>query len=102
MATTTVTMPALTAVVTMDNRESTQNRTDSLPHPSFYLTIDGMIRSHASEDSEIPMIGYPEQGVSDYKVHTAKTVDKYIDAACWWYQKQGLRPAVSTIIVIFL
>ena len=41
------------------------------------------------------MFGYPVQTASDYELHTVKNVDRYIDAACWWYQQQGLCPAVS-------
>lgn len=94
MATTTVTIPAPA------NEKSTESGIADRPQPSFYSTIDGLIRSHAAEDSDIPMIGYPAHGVSDYEVHTAKTVDRYVDAACWWYQKQGLQPAVGITIAV--
>ncbi|KIW18118.1 hypothetical protein PV08_02406 [Exophiala spinifera] len=67
----------------------------SRPPPSTYWTIDGLLRSHASdsEDGDRPMFAYPASGASDYEVHTVKAVDRYVDAACWWYQKQGLEAA---------
>lgn len=77
---------------------SPHNGMSTRPPPSTYLTIDGLLRSNASEDDDIPMVGYPEKGVSDYEIHTAKTIDRYVDAACWWYQEHGLLPAVSTIV----
>lgn len=89
---TTATTVSSTAVMT---ENSPHNGMSTRPPPSAYLTIDGLLRSHASEDDDIPMVGYPEKGVSDYEIHTAKTIDRYVDAACWWYQKQGLSPAVS-------
>jgi len=95
MSTSTMTIPAPANVRAADDDNSTKNGMANRPHPSVYLTIDGLIRSHAAEDADIPMIGYPAQGVSDYEIHTAKVVDRYVDAACWWYQKQGLQPAVS-------
>ncbi|KAK5098463.1 hypothetical protein LTR70_002675 [Exophiala xenobiotica] len=93
MATATMTMPPQGNLQAAHGENSTKNGMANRPHPSVYLTIDGLIRSHAAEDADIPMIGYPAQGVSDYEIHTAKVVDRYVDAACWWYQKQGLQPA---------
>jgi len=95
MATATMTMPPQGNLQAAHGENSTKNGMANRPHPSVYLTIDGLIRSHAAEDADIPTIGYPAQGVSDYEIHTAKVVDRYVDAACWWYQKQGLQPAVS-------
>jgi len=102
MATTTMTMSASANTQSTSGENSTKSGMANRPDPSFYLTIDGLIRSHAAEDAEIPMIGYPAQGISDYEIHTAKAVDRYVDAACWWYQKQGLQPAVSAYECISL
>lgn len=93
MAMTTTLTAAPANLIDNGRGKSTKGRMG--PPPSFYQTIDGLIRSHAAEDADIPMIGYPAQSVSDYEIHTAKNVDRYVDAACWWYQKQGLQPAVS-------
>lgn len=97
MATTTMTSPLPTSVQVVADENAPQSGMTARPHPSTYWTVDGLIRSHASEEEEIPMIGYPVTGAADYEVHTAKTVDRYVDAACWWYQKYGLQPAVSWI-----
>ena len=85
---------ATATISLLADANSPQNGMASRPPPSTYQTLEGLIRSHASEDHEIPMVGYPDRGVDDYVVHTAKMVDRYVDAACWWYQEQGLRPAV--------
>lgn len=69
----------------------------SLPSPSTYQTIDGLLRQHSLKDGEKPMFGYPASGASDYEIFTVKTIDQYVDAACWWYKAQGLRPVVSHI-----
>ncbi|KAK5302893.1 hypothetical protein LTR99_005850 [Exophiala xenobiotica] len=95
--TTTITLPPTTTSLAASNENSPANGMASRPPPSTYLTIDGLLRKHASEDGEIPMFGYPASGASDYEVHTVKTVDRYVDAACWWYQRQGLQPADPTL-----
>lgn len=93
MATATLTVQARMAASSRDN--SPQNGMGNRPPPSTYQTLDGLLRSHASEEDDIPLVGYPAQGVDDYEVHTAKMLDRYVDAACVWYQQQGLIPAVS-------
>ena len=88
---------AVTATATLratDGENSPHNGMAARPPPSTYWTIDGLLRKHASEENDIPMIGYPATGASDYEVHTVRTIERYTDAACWWYQKQGLQPAV--------
>ncbi|KAK6375692.1 putative NRPS-like protein biosynthetic cluster [Exophiala oligosperma] len=39
------------------------------------------------------MFAYPISGPADYQVHTVNEVDRYVDAACWWYKKRGLEAA---------
>ncbi len=77
---------------------SPHNGMAARPPPSTYWTVDGLLRKHASEDVDIPMVGYPATGASDYEVHTVKDIDRYIDAACWWYQEQGLQQAVRSAL----
>lgn len=98
MATTTVTVSAPATIQAVAAENSAQSGMANRPPPSYYLTIDGILRSHASEDADIPLVGYPATGVDDYEVHTAKALDRYVDAACWWYQRQGLQQAVSRLI----
>ncbi|KAJ9615537.1 hypothetical protein H2200_001612 [Cladophialophora chaetospira] len=93
MATVTETAPSTATLRASGEENSPHNGMVARPPPSTYWTIDGLIRKHASEDTEIPMVGYPATGASDFEVHTVKAIDKYIDAACWWYQKQGLQSA---------
>lgn len=94
MASSTVTVSAPTTVQSAAAENSTKSGMANRPPPSYYLTIDGLLKSHAAEVTDIPLVGYPATSVDDFEVHTAKTLDKYIDAACWWYQQQGLTPAV--------
>jgi hypothetical protein len=91
---TTTTVPVTATLRAAGVENSPQNGMAARPPPSTYWTIDGLLRKHASEEDDIPMVGYPASGASDYEVHTVKLIDRYTDAACWWYQKQGLRPAV--------
>lgn len=95
MTTTTVTTSPPATVQAVVDENSPNNGMAARPHPSTYWTVDGLLRKHAAEDEDIPMIGYPATGAADYEVYTAKIVNRYVDAACVWYQKQGLLPAVS-------
>lgn len=97
MATTTLTSALPTSVQVVADENSPNNGMRARPHPSTYWTVDGLIRKHADEDEEIPMVGYQVTGAADYEIHTVKTIDRYIDAACWWYWKQGLQAADSTL-----
>ncbi len=80
----------------MTTEQKVGSVTSLLPPPSRYLTIDGLLRRHASDDGERPMFGYPVKTASDYEVHTVGTIDRYIDAACWWYLARGLQSAVRS------
>ena len=71
------------------------NDHSSFPPIEKYLTIDGLLKSHASESAQPPLICYPAIGASDYEEHTAKALDKLTDAAVARYIELGLKPAVS-------
>jgi hypothetical protein len=62
--------------------------------PSTYLTIDGLLKSHASDPSDPILIGYPATGVSDFEEFTATDLDRFADAAVARYTDLGLPPAV--------
>lgn len=70
-------------------------------HDASYLpiarfnTIDGVVKSHAAEPEQTPLICYPKNGASDYEEHTGKDLDRFIDAAVQHYIRNGLAPAVS-------
>ncbi|RMZ90613.1 hypothetical protein DV736_g2175, partial [Chaetothyriales sp. CBS 134916] len=85
-------MATITITASVD-KEPTKSTIALRPDPSKYLTIDGLIKDHAINDAQIPMIGYPASGVADYEIHNAKDVDMYVDAACWWYSDHGIQPA---------
>lgn len=100
MASSTVTVSASSPAQPLAAENSSKSGMATRPPPSHYLTIDGLLRSHASEVTEIPLVGYPATGVDDFEVHTAKALDKYVDAACQWYQQQGLAPAVRRLDLV--
>lgn len=63
-----------------------------------FFTIDGLLKSHASEPEDPPLIGYPASGLTDFEEHTAKHLDKFTDAAVARYIGLGLKPAVRSIL----
>ena len=65
-------------------------------HPPIekFITIDGMLKSHAAQSEQKPLICYPENGVSDFEEHTAADIDEYTNAAVEFYIRNGLEPAV--------
>lgn len=63
------------------------------PSPQTYLTIDGLLRSHAAEPSDPIFIGYPAKGVIDFEEYTAKDLDRFTDAAVAKCISYGLPPA---------
>ena len=58
-------------------------------------TIDELIRHRAYEMGDSPLIGYPKEALLDYEEHSARAVDRYVDAAAYKLQELGLQPAVS-------
>jgi hypothetical protein len=59
------------------------------------LTLDDLIRSRASEMGDSPLIGYPNHSLLDFEEHSARSVDRYVDAAADKLQQLGLPPVVS-------
>jgi hypothetical protein len=62
--------------------------------PSEIHTVDDLIRSLAAEAEDIPLIGYPRSGASDYEIFNAKDLDASADAAVSYYMAEGIKPAV--------
>lgn len=60
-----------------------------------YQTIDGLLKSHAAEPDQTPLICYPKSTASDFELHTGRDLDQFVDAAVQFYVKNGLQPAVS-------
>lgn len=65
-------------------------------HPPIekFVTIDGLLRSHAAEPTQKPLVCYPAEGVADFEAHTAAAIDGYTDLAVQFYVDNGLQPAV--------
>ncbi|KAI5366289.1 Putative AMP-dependent synthetase/ligase, phosphopantetheine binding ACP domain, AMP-binding protein [Septoria linicola] len=98
MATTTQTItPSSTG------NEASQPFTLKLPHhdPTYlpihrFITIDGLLKSHANEKEQTPLICYPKSGASDFEEHTGQDLDRMTDAAVQYYLQNGLEPADPT------
>lgn len=60
-----------------------------------FNTLDGLLKSHAAETEQKPLICYPKSGAADFEEHTAADIDRYTDAAVQYYLANGLQPAVS-------
>lgn len=63
-----------------------------------FMTIDGLLKSHAAEADEgkRPLICYPIRAAADFEEHTAGDIDRYTDVAVRYYIERGLQPAVRT------
>lgn len=74
-----------------------QVKNDFSRHPPIekFITIDGLLKSHAAEAEQKPLICYPKKGVSDFEEYTAAALDKFADSAVDFYTRNGLEPAVS-------
>ena len=81
---------------TETEEDLTSTRTFLLPSDGEIYTIDELIRRRAAELKDAPLIGYPNEGVTDYEDHSAVAVDKYADAAAAALQQKGLKKVVST------
>ncbi|KAF3024208.1 putative secondary metabolism biosynthetic enzyme [Neopestalotiopsis sp. 37M] len=53
-------------------------------------TIDELIRARAEEMGDLPMLGYPNEGLLDFEEHSAKSCDLYADAAAQKLKQLGL------------
>ncbi|KAI0528045.1 hypothetical protein F5B22DRAFT_16969 [Xylaria bambusicola] len=56
------------------------------------FTLDELIRWRASEMGDSPLIGYPKHSLLDFEEHSARSVDRYVDAAADKLQQLGLPP----------
>ncbi|KAK7443699.1 hypothetical protein CaCOL14_012347 [Colletotrichum acutatum] len=66
----------------------TQFKVSAQDRPFF--TLDELIKSRALELDEAPLLGYPNEGLLDFEEHSARAVDRYIDAAVQRLQQLGL------------
>ena len=64
---------------------------------SRFNTIDGLLKSHAAEPEQTPLICYPKEGAADFELHTGQDLDRFTDAAVQFYLANGIEPAVRSI-----
>ncbi|KAK3718652.1 hypothetical protein LTR37_004869 [Vermiconidia calcicola] len=64
-------------------------------HPPIekFTTIDRLLKSHAAEPIQKPLICYPSTGISDFAEYTASALDRLTDSAVQFYIRNGLEPA---------
>ncbi|KAK3715521.1 hypothetical protein LTR37_007009 [Vermiconidia calcicola] len=64
-------------------------------HPPIekFTTIDRLLKSHAAEPIQKPLIFYPSTGVSDFEEYTGTALDCLTDLAVQFYIRNGLEPA---------
>lgn len=60
-----------------------------------FMTLDGLLKSHAAEPEQKPLICYPKLGAADFEEHSATDIDRFTDSAVEYYLANGLQPAVS-------
>ena len=58
-------------------------------------TLDELIKRRVSELGDSPLIGYPKEGIADFEEHSARAVDRYVDACAVRLQELGLALIVS-------
>ncbi|OTA37704.1 hypothetical protein BTJ68_02495 [Hortaea werneckii EXF-2000] len=63
------------------------------PEPEKFHTTDGLLRSHASEPDQPPLVCYPAKGVADFEEWSARDLNKFTNAAVARYRESGLEPA---------
>ncbi|TKA82019.1 hypothetical protein B0A55_01723 [Friedmanniomyces simplex] len=81
----------------VDAAEASRFSHDAYPPIERFQTIDGLLKSHAAEAQQKPLICYPKSGVDDFEEHTAADIDQYTDAVVNFYIDQGLNPAETTL-----
>lgn len=59
-------------------------------------TLNEMVQRRAAEMGDLTLIAYPNKGLLDFEEHSARSVDRYADAAAEKLQSLGLAPVVST------
>lgn len=86
----------MTATEQLAPAQSPTVKNDFSRHPPIeqFITIDRLLKSHAAEPDQRPLICYPEKGVSDFEDYSAAALDRYTDGAVDFYIRNGLPPAV--------
>lgn len=100
-------MATMTATMSSPAQAQTQHAFKPVDHsanppPEKFHTIDGLIRSHAAEPDQPPLICYPRSSVEDFEEWSAEALDRFTDAAVARFMKQGLAPAVSSLNPIWI
>lgn len=62
-----------------------------------FHTIDGLLRNHAAEHDQKPLICYPVHTASDFEEYTAAEIDRCVDITAQYYIQHGLPLAVSRL-----
>lgn len=94
----TATITIMTATEQRGSVQTPTVKNDFSRHPPIerFITIDRLLKSHATEPDQRPLICYPEKGVSDFEEYSAAALDRHTDNAVDFYIRNSLPPAVST------
>ncbi|KAF7715772.1 NRPS-like protein biosynthetic cluster [Penicillium ucsense] len=100
MASSTETVAEVVTAASQLNQDMVTRLLNGSLHASYppierFMTIDGLLRSHASQSdqADIPLICYPVLGAADFEKHTAGDLDRFTDAVVQYYMRCGLVPA---------
>ncbi|KAK3670874.1 putative NRPS-like protein biosynthetic cluster [Recurvomyces mirabilis] len=101
MATTTTTRSSKTSISLTSPVEDHTPKASIFSHAAYptienFKTIDGLLKSHAQQKDQKPLICYPKSDVDDFEEHTAIDLDRYTDATVAFYMDSGLSPADPT------
>ncbi|KAI1097408.1 acetyl-CoA synthetase-like protein [Jackrogersella minutella] len=64
--------------------------------------LDDIIRHRAADEPPVPILGYPryDDSVDDYEQFNGLQLDRFVDAACKWYLKSGLKVNANVPVAI--
>ncbi|KAH8895189.1 acetyl-CoA synthetase-like protein [Thozetella sp. PMI_491] len=91
-------MAAITSTLTIaPNAQAPLSSAIPFDNATPLYTIDELIRRRAQELGDFTLVGYPKGGITDFEDHSARAVDRYVDAAVVRLQSLGLEPVDPSI-----
>ncbi|KAM0140952.1 hypothetical protein ACHAO1_002078 [Botrytis cinerea] len=65
--------------------------------------LDDIIRHRSKDNPPAPILGYPrvEDNPSDYETFTGQQLDSFVDAACKYFIKNGLKPGGKKVVGLY-
>jgi hypothetical protein len=88
---------SMTTTTTVQAAEAGRISHEAYPPIDLFQTIDGLLKSHAAEKDQRPLLCYPAHGVADFEEHTGADLDDYTDRAVNFYLHHGVGVAVCNL-----